>query len=151
MHVEVVNETTWRVPQSRIQNVTHHAEQLFGLPRDASVQLVFVADRVMRRLNQRAFRRNRPTDVLAFPLHQLRPSRSIALRKMAKDPDGFLRLGDVVISVPTAARHARRLRRPLTDEVAELFAHGVLHLLGYDHGRPREASRMEKLTTRLVA
>lgn len=149
--MDVVNETTRRVPQSRIHNVTRHAEQLFGLPRDASVQLVFVTDRTMRRLNQRAFRRNRPTDVLAFPFHQLRSSPFGALRKMARDPEGFIHLGDVVISVPTAARHARRLRRPLADEVAELFAHGVLHLLGYDHGRPREISRMEKLTTRLLA
>lgn len=163
MRVDVVNETRQRVPRQRVGDVVRRAEQFFGFPPYVSVQLFLVTDPVMQRLNRQAFRKNRPTDVLAFPLHEIRSSQSGAprpvkssgllqgLRKIPKDPDGILRLGDIVISLPTAARQARRLRRSLANELALLFAHGMLHLLGYDHARPREASRMEKLTARLLA
>lgn len=150
MRVEITNETTWRVPTSRLHTVARRAEQHLGLPPAAHVHLVFVADRAMQRLNRRAFRRNRPTDVLAFPLHTLRPTHPNALRTMPKDPDGFIRLGDVVISVPTAVKQAENHGHPPADEVLKLFAHGVLHLLGYDHARRADAARMERLTKRLL-
>lgn len=79
-----------------------------------------------------------PTDVLSFSLlegdHAERRGRLI---------------GDVVIGVETAARQARRARRPLDDEVARLLIHGTLHLLGHDHERAAEARRMRAEERRL--
>ena len=69
----------------------------------------------MRTLNRRWRRRDRPTDVLSFP---------------SSDP-AFL--GDLVIDLPYAARQARRRGHPAAREVQILLAHGLLHLLGYDH------------------
>jgi probable rRNA maturation factor len=59
-------------------------------------------------------------------------------------------LGDVVISLDTAERQAVSRRRPLIEEVRFLLAHGLLHLVGYDHGNPAEKKRMASVTRRLV-
>lgn len=76
---------------------------------------MFCGDRKIRSLNRRYRRRDRPTDVLAFPSSSY----------------GFL--GDIAISVPYAARQARRRREPVSREIDRLLLHGFLHLLGYDH------------------
>jgi rRNA maturation RNase YbeY len=86
----------------------------------------------MRGLNRRYRRRDRTTDVLAFPMRE------------ATGPPTHL-LGDVVISLPTAARQAAALGRSVDQEVAMLLVHGVLHLLGYEHERgEREARHMRR-------
>ena len=84
----------------------------------------------MRQLNRRYRRRDRPTDVLAFPA-----DRSAG------------HLGDIVISVPYAARQARRRREPRAREIDRLLLHGYLHLLGYDH--ETDDGEMDALETRL--
>lgn len=100
----------------------------------AELSLVLVSDRRMRALNRRYRKKDRPTDVLAFPLREGRFSRF----------RGKL-LGDVVISIPTAKRQAALLGHSLRDEVSRLLVHGVLHLLGYDHERSeRDALRMAR-------
>lgn len=96
----------------------------------AELSVEFVGDGRMRGLNRRYRRRDRTTDVLAFPMRE------------AAGPATPL-LGDVVISLPTAARQAAALGRSVDQEVATLLVHGVLHLLGYDHERgEREARHM---------
>ena len=86
----------------------------------------------MRALNARYRRKPRPTDVLAFAARE------------APQPATRL-LGDVVISLDTAQRQARRARQSLDRELVTLLIHGILHLLGYDHERSaRDASRMQR-------
>lgn len=116
----------------------------------AELSLVLVSDRRMRALNRRYRNKDRPTDVLAFPMYEkwgqatfLRSRRNIfGGQKSSLSP--FL-LGDVVISMPIAKRQAAVLGHSLRDEVARLLVHGVLHLLGYDHERSaRDASAMAR-------
>ena len=95
----------------------------------------------IRTLNRTWRGKDRPTDVLSFspepdPLH---PPRRVA-------PDGVL--GELVVSVPTAVRQARRRGHPVARELQILFAHGLLHLLGYDH--ERDDGTMFRLQARLV-
>lgn len=90
------------------------------------LSVVLADDATVRALNRDYRQIDRPTDVLSFQQGDL------DLRRGApKGPVGLL--GDVVISVPTAARQAKRRRRPLLDEITMLLAHGILHLCGYDH------------------
>jgi rRNA maturation RNase YbeY len=97
-----------------------------------------VGDRRMRRLNRMYRKKDRTTDVLAFPMRE------------SHNPYPLL-LGDVVISVPTARRQAKESGRSLGDELAALLVHGVLHLCGYDHERSaREAVRMRRRETAIV-
>ncbi len=99
-----------------------------------SLSISLVGDAEIRQLNHSYRSRKRATDVLAFPLDE-GPFGSLA--------HGML--GDVVISVETAARQARRAHRSVTEMVDRLLVHGILHLAGYDHeGSLDEARRMRK-------
>ena len=105
----------------------------FKLPRDASLSVAFVSDARMRELNGRYRGKARTTDVLSFgqPL-PARAKGAAAVPLLARDPDGTLDLGDVLISADQAARQARRRGHALDREVAFLAAHGALHLLGFE-------------------
>jgi probable rRNA maturation factor len=89
------------------------------------LSVLLCGDRRMRVLNRRFRRIDRPTDVLSFSSFEAAESRAAARRGEF--------LGDLVIDVPYAARQARRLGHGLGREVQILLAHGLLHLLGYDH------------------
>jgi probable rRNA maturation factor len=86
-----------------------------GLRSKVEVSILFCGDRRMRALNRRYRRKDRPTDVLAFPA----------------EADGLL--GDIVISLPYASRQAKRRGEPVSREIDRLLLHGFLHLSGYDH------------------
>jgi rRNA maturation RNase YbeY len=105
---------------------------------DAGLSLVLVGDRFMRHLNRLYRQEQRSTDVLAFPGAPL-PCRTLY------NETGQRFLGDVVISLPYAARQAQRVGHSLQHELAVLVTHGVLHLLGYDHERSaRDAQLMQR-------
>jgi probable rRNA maturation factor len=105
----------------------------FGVTRDAELVLAFVDDAAMRELNRRYRRKDRTTDVLSFGQTLRRGARgSSAAASLAREADGTLELGDIVISGAQAARQARRRGWSLKTEVAFLAAHGALHLLGYE-------------------
>ena len=105
---------------------------------DAELSVVLVGDRAIQTLNRDHRGKDRPTDVLAFPLGK------------SPAPDLPRLLGDVVISLPTATRQAKSRRRTLLPEARFLLAHGLLHLIGYDHGTPAQKRRMDAATRRLV-
>jgi probable rRNA maturation factor len=95
---------------------------------DAELSLLVVGDRRIRTLNREWRGKDRATDVLSFPL---------------SDPPGIGPvLGDVVMSFETAARRARDEGRSTAKELERYLAHGILHLLGYDHERAADARRM---------
>src|SRR5580693_2735985 len=110
----------------------------------AELSLVLSGDEQIRELNKIYRGKDRPTDVLAFPMregdfgrfHAALPSRL---------------LGDVIVSVPTAQRQAREAKRELLGEVTMLVAHGLLHLLGWDHETAAKDKKMRAETDRLVS
>jgi probable rRNA maturation factor len=104
----------------------------------AELSVLLCDDATIRSIN-RAYRGlDRPTDVLAFASSE------------ADAPAGAgVVLGDVVISVETARRQAAGRRWTIAREVRFLLAHGLLHLLGYDHRTDREERQMNALTERL--
>jgi len=109
----------------------------------AELSVALVDDASIADLNARYRSRPTPTDVLSFSL----------LEGDHAERRGDL-LGDVVISLETAERQARRGRRSLEDEVVRLLIHGVLHLLGHDHEKPEEARVMraeERRVRRAIA
>jgi probable rRNA maturation factor len=107
---------------------------------DAELSILLCDDGTIRQLNRRYRNKNKATDVLAFPMQEgPGPATNPGL------------LGDVVISVPTAARQAEEHDRPIIQEVTFLLAHGLLHLLGYDHATKREEREMRAQTEDLLA
>ncbi|PIP68326.1 MAG: rRNA maturation RNase YbeY [Candidatus Omnitrophica bacterium CG22_combo_CG10-13_8_21_14_all_43_16] len=96
----------------------------------AELSLVLVNDMYIRNLNWKYRRKDSATDVLAFPM---RDSRRLS---------GVI-LGDVVISVETAAKEAKKRKKDLQGELDLYFVHGILHLLGYDDEKPRARKKMK--------
>ena len=102
---------------------------------------VFVDNKEIRRLNKVYRKKDQATDVLAFPLGDIRGAHG-----------NDRHLGDIVISVPTALRQARRLGVSDKEEFSRLLIHGLLHLLGYRHERvaPEVAQRMRRKEQTLI-
>jgi probable rRNA maturation factor len=115
-----------------------------------SVSLTFVRDPEMRALNRDHREKDAPTDVLSFPMH---PPDAFDRRGAADSEAGEAErmLGDIVISVDTAARQAADYDAPLAREVERLLIHAVLHLAGHDHLVAEERAVMEAEERRLAA
>lgn len=96
----------------------------------SEVSIVIVGDEEITRLNRQYLRRNRPTNVISFPMTSGDP---------AALPSRLL--GDVVISAETAERQAEAGGRRTGEEILFLMIHGILHLLGYDHEKNAEERR----------
>ena len=103
---------------------------------EAELSVLLTTDRRIRALNRRWRDIDRATDVLSFPL--------------STPPGRGLLLGDVVVSLDTALRRAREDGRELREELDRCLAHGLLHLLGFDHRRPAEARRMARKEQELI-
>ena len=112
----------------------------------AELSIAITNDREIRELNKVFRHRDRATDVLAFAMREepLATWRAAPAEVLA----GEL-LGDVVVSVETARRQANQRRRPLDAEMRMLLAHGLLHLIGYDHQSDAEEAKMTAETERL--
>lgn len=87
---------------------------------DPDVTLAFVGTTAIRTLNRKFMKKDKPTDVLSFPVGK-------------KGPDGRFFLGDIIVAVPVAERQGREKGHGLERELKLLAVHGFLHLLGYDH------------------
>jgi probable rRNA maturation factor len=124
------------VPSPLIKQLGNAMLRALQLPR-AELSVLLTDDSQIHRLNREHRQKDRPTDVLAF-----------GMAESGADPSGIL--GDVVISLDTAQRQASARQRGLLEEVRFLLAHGVLHLVGYDHGSPAEKREMVAMTRRLV-
>jgi probable rRNA maturation factor len=105
-----------------------------------NVSIVLTNDEEIHALNRTYRKKNKPTDVLAFALSE---------GDFAEHRGRML--GDVIVSVETAAKQAARANKTLLDEVSMLLVHGILHLLGWDHDTPAKERRMTKETNRLLA
>lgn len=131
-----VSVRRYAVRHSSLIRLVEHILSLIGESK-AELSVSLVGDARIRRLNRDFREKDRPTDVLAFPIRE-------AMMPPGVQCPTWL-LGDVVVSVPTAVRQARQAARSVQDELAALFVHGVLHLCGYDHERSaHEAARMFK-------
>lgn len=133
LRVSLVRHT---VRQSSFKHLAQRILMAVGEAK-SELSLELIGDARIRRLNREYRKQDRVTDVLAFPIRE-------AIMPHGKGPTTNM-LGDVVISLPTALRQAREVRRSIDVELATLLIHGVLHLCGYDHERsPREAARMSR-------
>lgn len=105
----------------------------------AEVSVLLTDDREIRNLNRDYRDTDKPTDVLSFSMLEGEGAR------FARTLEGDV-LGDIVVSMPTTARQAREARRSVLDELTMLLAHGLLHLLGWDHRTPAEDRKMRAKT-----
>jgi rRNA maturation RNase YbeY len=113
------------------------------------LSILLTGDRHMRQLNGYYRFRDKPTDVLSFvQMEEGKPEGFTLAPGEYRPPDSML-LGDVVISLETAARQAREMRLTVAQRLRSLLVHGVLHLLGYDHEVKADAAVMFEYQDRL--
>lgn|SRR4026209_253395 len=113
--------------------LAHQQESL-----DSNLSVVLTDNRKLRTLNRDYLGIDAPTDVLSFPTSE-------------SDPEtGARYIGDILISVPYAAKSAKAAGHSLESELQLLMVHGVLHLLGHDHARPREKAKMWKVQREIL-
>lgn len=108
--------------------------------KEAQVSILFCEDAYIKRLNRKYRGVDAPTDVLAFSMHEGR------FPKVHPEI-----LGDVVISLETASRQAKRYKHSLDKEIALLVVHGILHLLDYDHLKKKDKEKMRKREKQILA
>jgi probable rRNA maturation factor len=131
-----------------------------GVKEDVEVSLLFVDEASIAELHERFLGTAGPTDVLAFPIDEEPELGGRSPDEGGTGPGGGLPsdegdapllLGDVVVCPTVAERNAQEHGVSLDDEVALLVVHGLLHLLGMDHGEDREAESMERRERELLA
>jgi probable rRNA maturation factor len=138
-----------RIPVQDLNQFLASAQKRLRVPTGA-VTVALVSDLEMKRWN-RAFRgKNRPTDVLSFPLEETpRTPKKRARRLSSPGNAGDPYLGDIAIAPAVARKNARRFGRTFTAEMRILILHGILHLMGYDHETDQgQMDRRESLLRR---
>jgi probable rRNA maturation factor len=113
-----------------LERAASAALQCAGASSDYDLTLVISSDVQLQELNRQYLGIDAPTDVLSFQADELDPE------------TGRRYLGDVIISYPRAQAQAEAARHAALDELQLLAVHGVLHLLGHDHGAPAEKEEM---------
>ena len=120
-----------------------------SLASEVELGLLITNDETVQKLNREYRSLDETTDVLSFALTE--KSTDADSLPFVTPPDGFLHLGEVVISYPQAARQAQENNTEIDKEVALLVIHGTLHLLGYDHDEPKREQEMRALEERILS
>ncbi len=143
MSVEVNNESAVEVDETEIVGLARHVLARMRVHPQAELSVVLVDEPAMEQLHVQWMDEPGPTDVLSFPMDELRPGTD-----GEDSPAGLL--GDVVLCPQVAARQAVTAGHGTQDELLLLTTHGILHLLGYDHAEPDEEREMFDLQRRLL-
>jgi probable rRNA maturation factor len=151
MSIEVLNESGLDlVDVRRTQRLAAFVLQRMRVHPQAELCVTAVDEDTIAELNAKWMDKAGPTDVLAFPMDELRPG------KVTEEPEEGV-LGDLVLCPAVAVRQAEEAVRKgqtgytATDELDMLTVHGILHLLGYDHAEPDEHKEMFGLQAQLLA
>lgn len=123
----------------------HIAEQVLeaqGVGSNAELGMLITDQERVQELNRTYRGEDHPTDVLSFCMTVSEEESGGEAERFVVAPDGIMHLGEVVISYPQAAVQAQEHRHSVNKELAVLTVHGVLHLLGYDHGKVAQKREM---------
>lgn len=135
MSIEINNESVIPVDEAMLQRLAIYALDQLHVHPDADLSIVLVDEAAMEQLHVQWMDEPGPTDVLSFPMDELRPGTEDAI-----SPAGLL--GDVVLCPQVATAQAETAGHSPLDEMLMLTTHGILHLLGFDHAEPAEEKEM---------
>ncbi len=138
MSIDVLNETDLTVDARDLVACCRHAMERLRVHPRAELCIRCVDEGAMEVLHVQWMDLPGPTDVMSFPMDELRPG-----REGAPPADGTL--GDIVLCPAVAARQAQEAGHGLQDELRMLTVHGLLHLLGFDHADPAQEREMFSL------
>jgi probable rRNA maturation factor len=133
--IEINNESAIPVDESSLQRLAVFALDYLHVHPDAELSIVLVDEAAMEQLHVQWMDEPGPTDVLSFPMDELRPGTEDTL-----SPPGLL--GDIVLCPQVATAQAEAAGHSALEEMLLLTTHGMLHLLGFDHAEPDEEREM---------
>jgi probable rRNA maturation factor len=142
--IEVANESGVDVDEVRLCTLAGFVLEQMRIHPLAELSILLVDVEAMEQLHVQWMEEPGPTDVLAFPMDELRPT------KEDEEPHPGL-LGDVVVCPAVAETQAREAGHSTAAEIELLTTHGILHLLGYDHAEPEDREEMFGLQRDLLA
>lgn len=142
MSVEISNESGIEIDVARLLEMLAHHFASLRLSNRSELALMFVDEEPMTDLHLRWMDEPGPTDVLSFPMDELRPGTP------SQPSEGLL--GDIVICPQIANLQASAAGHSMMEEVMLLATHGLLHLLGFDHAEPEEEVEMFSLQRKLL-
>ncbi len=143
MTVEVNNESGFETDEAEFAALARHVIDAMHLDPLTELSILMVDTDVMSDLHVRWMDEEGPTDVLSFPMDELRPG-----SPHETTPVGLL--GDVVLCPEVAVAQAKVAGHSAVEEMLLLTTHGILHLLGYDHAEPDEEKEMFALQRKLL-
>jgi probable rRNA maturation factor len=143
MSIEVLNESGTDVDAHELSRLSRFVMDRMRVHPLAELCIKIVDEATIAQLNEQWMDKEGPTDVLAFPMDELRPG------LVTEEPEEGV-LGDLVLCPAVAERQAAEAGHPTENEVEMLTVHGILHLLGYDHAEPEEHREMFGLQDRLL-
>lgn len=143
MTIEINNESGIAVDEARVQRLAVHALDEMHVHPDADLAIVFVDEPAMEVLHIQWMDEPGPTDVLSFPMDELRPGSEGEFT-----PPGLL--GDIVVCPSVAIKQAAAAGHEPINEMLLLTTHGILHLLGFDHAEPEEEKAMFALQRQIL-
>jgi len=135
LSIEINNESAIEVDEATIARLSAFALDTMHVHADADLAIVLVDEGAMEQLHVQWMDEPGPTDVLSFPMDELRPG-----TEDAETPPGLL--GDIVLCPQVAQGQAETAGHSTLDELLLLTTHGILHLLGFDHVEPEEEKEM---------
>jgi len=135
MSIEINNESAVEVDEAAIQRLAVYALDQLHVHPDAELAIVFVDEAAMEQLHVQWMDEPGPTDVLSFPMDELRPGSEDNVT-----PPGLL--GDIVVCPQVAIAQAETAGHTAIEEMLLLTTHGILHLLGFDHAEPEDEKEM---------
>ncbi|KWX00105.1 rRNA maturation RNase YbeY [Carbonactinospora thermoautotrophica] len=145
MSIDINNESGYEVDEETLVQLARFVLDRMRIHPLAELSILLVDSATMEQLHIQWMDEPGPTDVLAFPMDELRPG-----REEEPEPEPGL-LGDVVLCPEVAEQQARQAGHSTEEELHLLCTHGILHLLGYDHGTPEEERQMFGLQNELLA
>jgi probable rRNA maturation factor len=143
MSIEISNETAIEVDTDSVLRLAHFVRDELKLHPAIDLGIIFVDEEPMAELHVKWMDEPGPTDVLSFPMDELRPGSDLV-----PSPEGVL--GDIVVCPQVAIRQAETAGHPMMNEVLMLVTHGMLHLVGFDHAEPEEEREMFGLQRELL-
>jgi len=151
--IDIVNESGETVDETALAAVARYSLDRMRIHPLAELSVLIVDEAAMTELHERWMGEPGPTDVLSFPMDELRPPSPVAGTSGRggdePGPDPAL-LGDVVLCPQVAAEQAKQAGHSAQQELELLTVHGILHLLGYDHADPEEEAAMFGLQGQLL-
>jgi len=142
--IEVTNESGVDLELEWVSDIIGFAFTQLGVHPEADVAVVFVDESAMEQLHMQWMMEPGPTDVLSFPMDELRPARP-------GEPAVSGILGDIVVCPTVAEKQAKDAGHSAVDEMKLLTVHGLLHLLGFDHADVVEEKEMFGLQNHILA